>query len=248
MWYMYCKLGPIYFHWVVRQIASDPKGWLAASKRMPVHMAVATWCMNSAAMDVRMLCFQGVLGFAKGSLLHGPSFFPSPWLQSWYRFSRICCSAWWSWCCPSAESSLKASCAQPFASAKLRPWRGTEKLTIDDMDGWAIVKGKWWKMMINHGMVILNLGWCVSMPKSVSAKDLHILSAKMAKLSQAAGHDCLTICSQLLQAMPSGKSADQWSESVSHSPNKNVWTSLGIIGGSSWYYIYIIYNIYILYR
>ena len=142
MWYRYCKLGPIYFHWVVRQIVSDPKGWLAASKRMPVHMAVATrkfveiWCMNSEAMDVRMLCFQGVLGFAKGSPNHdGPSFFPSPWLQSWYRLSRICCSAWWSWCCPSAESSLKASCAQPFASARLRPWCGTGGLPMTSMDG-----------------------------------------------------------------------------------------------------------------
>lgn len=212
MWYMYCKLGPIYFHWVVRQIASDPKGWLAASKRMPVHMAVATWCMNSAAMDVRMLCFQGVLGFAARisapwAQLFSPPHGCSPGIV--FPASAAPLGD------PGAVLLLKVLSRPPVPSLSPRQNSGlgaalnnSPSMTYDDMDGWASVKGKWWKMMINHGMVILNLGWCVSMSKSVSAKDLHILSAKMAKLSQAAGHDCLTICSKLLQAMPSGKSAD----------------------------------------
>lgn len=49
-----------------------------------------------------------------------------------------------------------------------------------------------------------------------------ILSAKMAKLSQAAGHDRLTICSKLLQAMPFEICWSTSGWSVSHSSPKKM--------------------------
>ena len=218
MWYIYCKLRPICFHWVVRQIVSDPKGWFAASKRMPVHMAVANplrfqlgiRCIlqplskkqhqlytpatsnghqHPPCPDVVFSrCFQSPAGSRHPpnppSTQHGPvlvSFLPHLLLCLVILVLSFCWKFSQGLLCPAFRLGKTQALVWHWTPHRWHRWMCHFHRNMMEHDR------TWWSTM---GWIYRFWTWddCVSQDQP--------------KLSRAAGHDRLTICSKFLQAMP----------------------------------------------